>query len=257
MLDFTTLTGARAAFKQLYNQVQTFLQWDAKGNQVHNVGDPQTSSDAANLKSVTDAIGALQTALTKAQGSPELKTIIANLVISTSFQPLTDNSVDIGTTALAFKHGYLYALRVKGLTASLPLKLDSNKDLLSEKIKLANASGEVQGILDETNGGTGTSTAGINGAITLGTTPGAQSVTTGAQSSATGSQSLTTTTLQYKDWAGSNQSLTVVTGVTLQTTVVTSVSLQGTVVTAASVQNPALIAASLTTNNFTNGKRTT
>lgn len=150
-----------------------------------------------------------------------------------------------------------------GLTASRPLKLDSGNTLTSGKIDLAAPATDVTGVTAVTNGGTGTNTLsqyavllGNGGGAVSWANPGAsgrvltdngglanpsfQSLPggiTGALtlSPTTASPGTSVVALQYKDWAGLNQTLNVVTAVS------------GTFVDAVT----------LTTNAFTNGLRST
>lgn len=137
------------------------------------------------------------------------------------------------------------------LTVSKPVKSDANKNLVSGLIVLTT---DVSGILPVPNGGSGAATftansvligngtgafqvqAGITGSLVLGTT----SATPGSGS---GSVSTSTGSIQYKDWAGANQTATFL------------ITATGTFLT--SITGSFLTTVTLTTNAFTKGVRST
>jgi hypothetical protein len=132
-----------------------------------------------------------------------------------------DNVINIGSAVKAFKEAWINILNAVtlnaddliladdldvngtttliGLTASLPLKLNASKEIISAAINLA--SSEITGVLAVGNGGTGLAGTGITGALTV---------------------NVTTNTINYKDHGGANASMVVVTGVTLTANAFTS-----------------------------------
>jgi hypothetical protein len=227
MIDFTSIEQARTAFRQLYNQVQAILKWDFKGSQLKNIGNGVAEGDAVNVGQLNAAVKNTGTpTVPPAQQSTFFNTLtVGTLTIISKIIPQITDTVILGDAINWFQRMYLKELVCYNSTASQPAKFDVNQILTSGAIDLATA--EVTGTLPENKGGTGTTTAGINGALTL--TP----------STATLSLSVGTTTLQYKDHAGVNQTLDVVTSVSLNNA------------------GSYLTSVTLTTNSFTKGKRTT
>ena len=98
-----------------------------------------------------------------------------------------------------------------GLTASRPLKLNSSKTVTSVTIDLS-SSDDISSVLTVANGGTGLSTISAN-QVMLGNGTSAIITKVGVDGSLV--LTLSTSTLNYKDHAGTNQSMTVVNDVTL------------------------------------------
>lgn len=101
-----------------------------------------------------------------------------------------DAAVSGGSVIHSLKHLFRQVVSLGWLTASRPLKLNASKEIISDKIDLA-SSDDITGVLGTSNGGTG---GGVTGVISL---------------------TVHTATIQYKDWGGSNASITVVDGVSL------------------------------------------
>lgn len=160
-LDFSDIPTARAAFRQLYNQVQSIFNWTLKGSRLQKVGNGVADDDAATLGQVNTAINTAIDAIKIPATSTDLT--LNTLRIIKSITPTTDDTAKIGSGTLAFSDIYGYVLHIvttaifEGLTDSLPLKLDNLKLVKSEAINLASI--EVSGTLPLGNGGTGGTTA--------------------------------------------------------------------------------------------------
>lgn len=234
---------------------------DQKGRQIKNLGSAVQPNDAVTLQQVQDLIAtaiANNSNINSIDSYPYSSGILHKLVHT--FQKAVNFLSTISVSGLASFATATFsgAVNFSGLTASRILKLDGSKNVTSDKVDLAAPATDIQNTLGVGNGGTGqasftagnvllgngtspiNSVAGVNGALSLSKTP-------GTQSSIPSTQSAGFTTIQYKDWAGVNQSVSVCTSLTIQSPVITSVTLEAS----------PLKDVSLTTNNFTNGVRTT
>lgn len=133
-----------------------------------------------------------------------------------SLIPRATNTVDIGDSTHIVAKGYYNNLNMASATATRPVCTNGSKDFISALIDLASTN-FVTGILKVANGGTGVSSV-TSGAILYGNGTGAMSEVLGLGSFSIAyynSIGFTQSNLQYKDWAGVNQSLNVLTSLTL------------------------------------------
>jgi len=233
---------------------------DFHGRQIKNAKnavDEQDYVTLSQLHSVVSAATKVENVKPTISGqvkSPQPGAVLFVGADGTLSQDFTNFSYSAGKVTLS------NTILLSSLTALRPVKTDVNKNLVTSLINLSSANDRT-GVLNVANGGSGAATftanavllgngigafavqVGVGGALTL--TP-----TTGSPSSATSNfvTSVTdnTVTIQYKDWSGVNQTVTVVQTTTAPTTTAL-VTVGGTFLTAVT----------LTANAFTNGVRTT
>lgn len=156
MNDFSTIQTARVAFKELYNQVQSIFNWDLKGSRLVNVANGVADTDAVNISQLNQATGITKPTVNPSTATPIPTTTVLNVVtlsVSKAITVTVDNVVDIGATAIALKTVYSHKIQLKDLTASLPVKTDASKFLITGAIDLSSA--EVTGIGTVAKGFTG------------------------------------------------------------------------------------------------------
>lgn len=143
--------------------------------------------------------------------------------LTTHFIPVVSNASDIGSVSYKVANGhitnlYTYtSLYLQNRTASLPVKTDASKILVTAAINLASST-EVTGTLPVGKGGTGKTTHTTN-AVLLGNGTSALSSVTGLSTYAANNLvtgiTYTTDVINYKDHAGTNQTKTFLTSVTI------------------------------------------
>lgn len=239
------------------------------GRQIKNAGNGTDTQDYITLGQLNSAIAPLAT-------TAALNSVVSNLGLPTAAiqgsviwagRPTAGSSLSFQADSNLFYDNTTQTLNVPNflattainlstLTASEPVLSDSSKNLISGQIDLSSAS-YVKNQLKVANGGTGLATltagsvlvgngtgnvsllAGVTGSLSLSLSTG--SPTTGTANFVNG---FGTTTIQYKDWTGTNQSVTVFTSYTTGTAI-------------ASVTGTFLTNVTITSNSFTNGVRTT
>lgn len=172
----------------IYSDVSKTASWAMRMTYLDGLGETEIGTFDGNGSYIpgTDNVADL------GSGSRTIKSLYQkrwNIV--NNITPVTTNNDDIGDTTHFVRHLYTTGMRLNGGSASLPVKTNGSKDLVTAAINLA--SSEVTGVLPIANGGSGGGLSG-NWVVLFGVT-------------------LNTTPLQYKDWAGVNQTLNV--GVTL------------------------------------------
>jgi hypothetical protein len=128
--------------------------------------------------------------------------------------PKTDNTVDIGSASKTTRYIYTQDMNLYGEAVSLPLHLSAANKVISKAINLTSAT-EVLGALPVNRGGTGAASFTADNVL-VGNGTSAIGVVAGVTNSYAyvGSVGATTTSLQYKDHDGNNQTQTVLTGLT-------------------------------------------
>lgn len=126
--------------------------------------------------------------------------------------PKVNENVDIGSSTYRVRKVYLKDLYISSTTASKPLLVDSGKNVISRAIDLSSL--EVSNTLAVSNGGTGKSSL-TTDSVMLGNGTSAVQLLAGVSDthSVISSIGVSTYSLQYKDHAGTNQTLSVVTNV--------------------------------------------
>ncbi len=168
----------------------------------------RASLDSSNGVKITGAASGLSAIIANQRSDGP---IYFNQTTTTRLAISSTGNVGIGTTAPAQKLEVAGDVRVTGLTASLPVKTNANKDLISEAINLGST--EVTGTLGVGYGGTGATTVGSAGTIaySTGTAYGFSSVgTTGYLLTSAGSGTPTwtdPTTVGTNYWTLANQGL--------------------------------------------------
>lgn len=162
--DFSDIPTARTAFRQLYNQVQSIINWVFNGSRLQKVGNGIADDDAATFGQMNSAISTAVKNISFPTFTLPKDITVDNLFVNKSIQATKDITVPIGTSAKPFTDIYGYVIHavtslfMEHLTASLPLKLDVTNSVISEAIKLDSPT-EVSGVLPIAAGGTNAITA--------------------------------------------------------------------------------------------------
>lgn len=205
------------------------FQWDGvtSATELDLTGPTTTSSAILKIKDIVADQSRLEFHATLAPQTTNVETIgdttyrwkelyLTEWDFKTSILPKTTNNVDLGDSSHTVRMGYFRDLTLDSATASRPVVTDGSKKFISALIDLASTN-FVTGILKVTNGGTGVATV-TSGSILVGAGTSAMTEVAGLNSASIAyynSIGFTQSTLQYKDWAGVNQSLNVLTSLTL------------------------------------------
>lgn len=139
---------------KLTSKAQTF-----NGRLLTGIADATNATDAVNLETmqtyVMGQIEGLKLLIPPKSLKPPANSITVSF--NKSLLPSITATFSIGSSTLAWLKGWFANLNISSLTASLPVKTDASKNLVTGAINLASST-EVTGTLPVAKGGTGDST---------------------------------------------------------------------------------------------------
>lgn len=139
---------------KLTSKAQTF-----NGRLLTGIADATNATDAVNLETMqTYVMGQVEAIkLLIPPKTPKPPANSTTVSFNKNILPSVTSTFSIGSSTLAWLKGWFANLNISSLTASLPIKTDSSKNLVTGAINLASST-EVTGTLPVAKGGTGGAT---------------------------------------------------------------------------------------------------